>query len=376
MYLGSPEFEGLALEAKAVDMPPHWQPEENNFIVEVAETMRHIWQEKRLRGLAAGIGVLLLSGIAGAQAHEAAPVQEARSCVTDVECARQHGLLVGADMPSAGDRIYPAQLPKKPKPHATTTLLKPTTTTATTQPAPPAALTSLHPQPVKHLLNLLPDHEFVDISWPNCTRPLPVRAVGLVGINGPRTFTTNDCLRNQTAHLHQVLGEYVVADSPPQEQIMAHQQYSPNEAPPKPCAAGDTKCQSYNYGFNAGRFAVEYAKASGVPVTDSQPWWIDVDYGEGPRAPFWRGTIDDHNANLQGEADAIYHYASAGSHKARIGYYSTYYQWGKVTGGLKNLYPSWSATGNCGDNFTGALEGTTMVQHVDEARNLDLNIIC
>ena len=50
--------------------------------------------------------------------------------------------------------------------------------------------------------------------------------------------------------------------------------------PDQGCAVSDTRCRSYNYGWNAVTYDLAYAKAFGV---SSAIWWLDVEM-----EPIWR----------------------------------------------------------------------------------------
>lgn len=169
----------------------------------------------------------------------------------------------------------------------------------------------------------------VDISWPQCGTPNETPSgvdFGIVGVNGETGYTTNPCLSAEAANFNSAaLNLYVFSgwniDS-------LHN--NPNS--PKECAAGDENCLAYNYGWNAGSYAVNAALADGVEI--DTPWWIDVE-----SSATWSSDPIQNQNSIQGEHDAL---VSSGA--TSVGVYSTTQQWQDITGGWRNEWPSWGAT--------------------------------
>lgn len=163
-----------------------------------------------------------------------------------------------------------------------------------------------------------------DMSWPNCNARVPsTTAFGIVGVTDGLGYSTNPCLGAESAHFAN-LSLYVNTGW-----------YSGSShvsaTSPRVCAAGDNGCLAYNYGYNAGLYAADASANAGVR---SATWWLDVETGN-----TWSSDTVQNQDSLQGEHDAL---MSRGA--TVVGAYSTTYQWGTITGGWVNNWPSWGAT--------------------------------
>jgi hypothetical protein len=163
----------------------------------------------------------------------------------------------------------------------------------------------------------------IDVSWPNCSASISKVVFGVVGVTGGTAYSNNTCLATEAGHFTN-LSLYVNT---------AWYDQSPhvNATSPKACAAGDANCLAYNYGYNAGLDALNYANAQGV---HSSTWWLDVETEN-----TWNGNTTQNQNSLQGESDAL-----RANGVTTVGAYSTTAQWGTITGGWQNGWPNWGAT--------------------------------
>jgi hypothetical protein len=87
------------------------------------------------------------------------------------------------------------------------------------------------------------------------------------------------------------------------------------------CAPTSSLCEGYDWGWNYAEADVSFVRERGFAP---RVWWVDVETGEG-----WPTSAKLQPVNaaiVQGAMDAI---RSTGG---TVGIYSTWYQWGKITG--------------------------------------------
>jgi hypothetical protein len=200
-----------------------------------------------------------------------------------------------------------------------------------------------------------------DVSWPNCSARAPSAAFGIVGVTGGLNFSPNNCLAKQSSWFKNRTF-YANSGYPGQSYGLKYQNS------PLACSASDLNCLAYNYGYNAGQYAVNYAASQGVSAST---WWLDVETDNS-----WSSDTIQNRNSLQGEADAL---KTAGA--STVGYYSTTAQWQTITGGWQNGAPNWGATTwttakqaakYCtGHNFTGGV--TWLIQFKG---SLDQDYVC
>jgi hypothetical protein len=202
-----------------------------------------------------------------------------------------------------------------------------------------------------------------DVSWPNCRAAPPVMPPwGVVGVTGGLNFRQNVCL-SQEANWFRNLSLYANTGY---AGAVAARKYADF---PRHCGHDDETCLAYNFGFNAGKYAVDYAASQGVHAA---MWWLDVETENS-----WSDNVQFNRASIQGEADAIKRYTVV----ATIGAYSYPGQWDRITGNWRPGWPNWAATGSleradaltfCRDhNFTGG--PTWLAQYTIR---LDQNYAC
>jgi hypothetical protein len=97
------------------------------------------------------------------------------------------------------------------------------------------------------------------------------------------------------------------------------------------CTTGDEDCIAYNYGYNAGEYALSVLDSMGIVLP--KIIWIDVE-----TINTWSNDPVQNQNSIQGEYDA---FAAAG---VESGAYSTTVQWDDLTGSWINNWPSWGAT--------------------------------
>jgi len=194
------------------------------------------------------------------------------------------------------------------------TTVPPTTTAPVTTTVPPPPYTTPYP----------PAATGYDVSWPQCS-PIgssrvgalpPDPAFAVVGVNGGTISSFNPCFAAEAAWAGSAMSAYIIVQpapptSPPQEMT----------GPKAACARTSSVCEGYDWGWNYAEADLAFVRAHGVVP---KVWWVDVETGEGwPTA----ASLQPVNAAIvQGAIDAI---RSAGG---TVGIYSTWYQWGKITG--------------------------------------------
>ena len=203
----------------------------------------------------------------------------------------------------------------------------------------------------------------VDISWPNCNQSVPGVTFGIVGVTDGQGYSTNPCIAKEASHFTN-LSLYVNTGWYDKSSHI-------NYTYPKMCATGDNNCLAYNYGYNAGLYALNAAQSAGV---SSATWWLDVETSN-----TWNTDVIQNQNSLQGEYDAL-----AANGITTIGVYSTTAQWQSITGGWQNNWPSWGATTwktpkqaltYCtGHQFTGG--PSYLMQYLPTNSKLDHDVAC
>ena len=181
-----------------------------------------------------------------------------------------------------------------------------------------------------------------DISYPQCGGSYPANpAFGIVGINGGKVFSANPCLASQLAWGGGAAAELYANTGNPGPALSS---FWPNgQLAPRFCDPDnpDTADCAYDYGYNAARHSFETAlQAYQVLGLTTSPaaaqWWLDVETMNS-----WRDDVTLNVAALEGEVAYLRDVAGV----TRLGFYSTTYQWGVITGGTKVFAasPSWGA---------------------------------
>ncbi|MDQ2940565.1 MAG: hypothetical protein M3R05_00085 [Chloroflexota bacterium] len=184
-----------------------------------------------------------------------------------------------------------------------------------------------------------------DISYPQCGSAYPRNpAFGIVGVNGGIVFSGNRCLASQLVWAGTNAQLYANTGNPG-PQLSTH--WPTGQSTPRACSSSnpDSLDCAYDYGWNAAadsyRKAVDayvslgQAPQGAIRTPTANTWWLDVETGNS-----WRTDGARNVAVLQG-AVAYLESVEVGG----VGFYSTSYQWGQITGGSRAFatYPSWHA---------------------------------
>ena len=180
-----------------------------------------------------------------------------------------------------------------------------------------------------------------DVSYPQCSTRLPSNPLfAIVGVNGGRVFSVNSCLASQIAWGGGPAAELYANTGNPGPALSS---FWPNgQTAPRVCDAAnpDTFDCAYDYGWNAAQHSFQTAQAAyaelGLATSPAATaWWLDVETSNS-----WRDDTALNLAVLQGGYEYL---RSVGV--SRLGFYSTTFQWGVITGGSKvfSPAPSWGA---------------------------------
>ncbi|MFC0680020.1 hypothetical protein ACFFGH_19470 [Lysobacter korlensis] len=189
-----------------------------------------------------------------------------------------------------------------------------------------------------------------DVSWPQCGTALPRnQAFAIVGLNGGLANNTNPCFATQLAWAAKSTGGtgqprvalYVNTANPghagswwPTSNVYGGRMiWNPYGT----CAGAEDRACAYMYGFAK---AYDNVHHRGVKYPSAYLWWLDVE-----TINTWSSDKVANAASLEGMTA---YYTSIG---ARVGLYSTGYQWSLIVGqvsptsNLRGL-PSWLAGAN------------------------------
>ena len=219
-----------------------------------------------------------------------------------------------------------------------------------------------------------------DISWPQCGSAFPSNpAFGIVGVNKGIVFSPNPCLSSEIQWAGGTRAQLYANTGNPGPALSSH--WPSGQTSPRWCdpANTDTADCAFDYGYNAAKDSFQDAVAAfgaldlaGSPAGSA--WWLDVE-----TANSWRSNVSLNVAALQGEA---YYFTSVAG-VAKLGIYSTQYQWNQITGGSGafSANHSWvagvssqkNAKSHCsGAGFTGG--GVELTQY--SFSGFDADLIC
>ena len=206
----------------------------------------------------------------------------------------------------------------------------------------------------------------IDVSYPNCNSNIPKANFGVVGAEDGLGFSQNPCLSSEASHFSN-LSLYANSGYPGASSTNAQKYMSS----PIVCASSDLNCIAYDYGYNQGLYAFNYAANSNVHAAT---WWLDVE-----NTSTWTTDTLQNQNSLLGEHDALIH-----SGAVNVGAYSTTAQWNSITGTWHNGWPSWGATTwttasqaqtYCtGHQFTGG--PSWLMQYKSRRSQLDSDVAC
>lgn len=167
-----------------------------------------------------------------------------------------------------------------------------------------------------------------DISWPQCGRQYPPGPVAfaIIGINGGRPYTSNECLLDQYRWAQRMEAHpavYVNVDYPKPDRPEAR------TGPYGLCADTDHWCRAYNYGYGIGREVVNRARSLHI---EPSTWWLDVETGN-----YWS---DDPTYNAQVIRGTLEFFRERA---LPVGIYSNTRQWRIIAGPYAPGGPIWTA---------------------------------
>jgi hypothetical protein len=181
-----------------------------------------------------------------------------------------------------------------------------------------------------------------DVSYPQCGSTLPGDAAfAIVGVNGGIVYRANPCLADELAWAGGTTAELYANTANPGPDISSYWPYG--QTSPRFCdpANPDSADCAFDYGWNAAADSYATAVAAyqtlglkGSPAGTT--WWLDVETSNS-----WRDDTSLNVAALQGAAAYLLDEVGV----ANLGFYSTTYQWGVITGGTTVFadHPSWGA---------------------------------
>jgi hypothetical protein len=217
-----------------------------------------------------------------------------------------------------------------------------------------------------------------DISWPQCGSAYPSNpAFGIVGVNRGIVFSPNPCLASEITWAGGTNAQLYANTGNPGPALSSH--WPSGQTSPRWCDPSntDTADCAFDYGYNAAADSYQDAVAAwstlrlgGTPA--GRAWWLDVETSNS-----WRSNVGLNVAALQGAAS----YFVSVARVAKLGIYSTQYQWNQITGGSTafGAYHSWvagvssqkNAKSRCvGAGFTGG--GVELAQYAFAGFDADL----
>lgn len=225
-----------------------------------------------------------------------------------------------------------------------------------------------------------------DISWPQCGKTYPKgQAFGIVGVNNGLANNTNPCFASQLTWAQNSVGGtgqdkvalYVNTANPGLQSASWPTSNDYGGAtvsnPYGICDHSDSSACAYMYGYAK---AYDDVALRGVSSPASYRWWLDVE-----TINSWETNTVANAADLEGMTA---YFTSIG---ARVGIYSTSYQWNKIAGAVNsgsnlNNLKSWipgagsqsGAQANCKLAPLTTGSSVTLTQFV--ASNLDYDFSC
>jgi hypothetical protein len=168
-----------------------------------------------------------------------------------------------------------------------------------------------------------------DVSWPQCNNKLPEGgyAFAVVGVTGGHQFSENRCLASEfrwALRHDSVASVYVNVNWP----SVADEAQLPVVAGAK-CGPGDLNCQAYWWGYRGVEYALELA---GRHHVTTPMWWLDVE-----TTNRWSTMAPVNALVVKGAIEGLQ------AHGAKVGIYSSQYQWNVITGGYAPGLPTWIA---------------------------------
>src|SRR5476651_1577255 len=112
------------------------------------------------------------------------------------------------------------------------------------------------------------------ISYPQCPHYFPnyEYEFGIIGVNGGKAFTRNDCLFEEYywAKKAKIDASLYMNLNYPSGDTETLGLFGPKNG----CGKNQRICHAYNYGYNAAKDAYQYALSE---FANSNMWWVDVE---------------------------------------------------------------------------------------------------
>ncbi len=235
-----------------------------------------------------------------------------------------------------------------------------------------------------------------DVSYPQCDTALPAwHAFVVVGVNGGLSTRTNPCLAEQLRWAARSNGSvttqpkvqlYLNTANPGELRAQVTTWPTAGSTPYGSCAGDNDMACSWQYGYERARnsvvsFFVPAARTAQVDsVVSRYTWWLDVE-----TVNTWQSGSTEALARNRATLEGMTAYLLAEG--ARVGLYSTSYQWAQIVGTVpstSNLVKrnSWlagattlaQAEANCGRTPLVPGGRVTLTQYVPDS--LDRNHSC
>jgi major membrane immunogen (membrane-anchored lipoprotein) len=195
---------------------------------------------------------------------------------------------------------------------------------------------------------LAPTATGFDISFPQCTEPLPPSpGFGVVGVNGGTTFSANRCLARELVWAKGAANGtpafYANTENPGPANAS---NWPTDQQTPRRCSGANSVACSFDYGWNAARLAFANAvnaerddgASSPTASAIAAPWWLDVETGNK-----WE-TLEYGRSSATGAYDEASIEGMIASFEnigiASVGVYSTSQQWKVITVRTESTFPS------------------------------------
>ncbi|MGY2002078.1 hypothetical protein [Blastococcus sp. SYSU DS1024] len=195
-----------------------------------------------------------------------------------------------------------------------------------------------------------------DVSHPQCGTDLPEDAAfAVVGVNGGLATRVNPCLADQldwAAGSSGAAGQprvqlYLNTANPGELRDQVTTWPEAGSTPYGRCDGENSTACSWQYGWERARTSVQsfFRPAARAVQLDSQParytWWLDVE-----TMNTWQDGSSDARARNRAALEGMTEYLTGRG--ARVGVYSTGYQWGRIVGEVPEEsplagLPSWLA---------------------------------
>ena len=186
----------------------------------------------------------------------------------------------------------------------------------------------------------------IDVSYPQCGKQLPTtQAFGVVGINGGLANTTNSCLKTQLVWAGKSVGGtvqeklqlYVNTANPGGLNTASWPKTSTPENTYGNCDGSDSFACAWQYGWNRAseditiRFVPAATQVGTAALPSAYIWWLDVETINTWKPANSTFNTQSNAAVLEGMTA---HFQSV---NARVGLYSTAYQWSQIVGTINSV---------------------------------------